>query len=280
MKAVKVQIQSENVCPYCSLPVVKEEQDKCHYPISKRNGGSEIVIGHHVCNLIAEGNIPTTNEVRKAYAQVKYLGKTIVMLSNGRSALLRLRADSQEMVETRKYVERQKRLAVKHLVMMLEVAAKDDSIIQWMLSQKGLGPITVGGVVSTLWPIGRFHSVAGLWHYCGLQLLDFVVDGKAPKRMRGMKLGYSQEAFRALLDLNQSAIKGKNGFRELYVKFRAFEDSKHPELMKGHRMNRALRKVRKEFLKTLWVQNHNQIQHEAHTPLVVVGTSEQEPDLA
>lgn len=240
-------------CPYCHESVADAERDKVHFPIAKRDGGTENLIGHHLCNLAAEGNIPQVNAVRKAYAVYKATMRVNGAIGHQNRALRRLReTENPAWVAVEKAIKQQRKQALKELSLALKTAAKEDKDIAWLLTIKGIGPIVTGGLVSYLWPLSRFRQVSSLWHYTGLH----VVDGHKPKFERGKKADWNRNAFCALLDINQS-IKGKNPIRDLYVKFRAIEDEKHPELTKGHRLNRALRRTRKEFLKNLWVHNRH-----------------------
>jgi hypothetical protein len=239
------------ICPYCHNPVPKEELDQVHYPISKCNGGTVTLPGHHLCNLAAEGNAPNINAVRKAYAVYKATMRVEVAVGQQNRALLRLReTENPAWTTIQKTIHSQRTKALRDLSATIKNAAETDQTVKWLTGIKGIGPVITGDIVSYLWPLSRFRKVSSLWHYTGLH----VVGGHKPKLVQGKKADWNRQAFCALLDLNQ-LIKGKNMMRDLYIKFRAIEDEKHPDLTRGHRMNRALRRARKEFLKQLWLHN-------------------------
>jgi hypothetical protein len=248
--SASVQVKSRHelpVCPYCHKPVPKIEQDRVHFPVPKREGGTQVLIGCHTCNLLAEGNTPAINDVRKTYALYKYFMRIGVMASNQRRALLRLRVEDDRIKSFVEEIDRTKNTIVRGL--RKQLISLHEPVVDWMFSVKGVGPVVIGAVVSYLWPLSRFPTMESLRHFTG----NYPGKGKLT---RGMKATYNVAAFRALLDLNQSAIKCRTSpLRKAYDEARAYYDEKHPELTKLHRMNFALRKVRQEFGDNLWMQS-------------------------
>lgn len=96
--------------------------------------------------------------------------------------------------------------------------------------------------------IGRFPYVSSLWKYCGLD----VVGGKAPKRTKGKKITWNPRMKTLCWKIGESFVKTRDFYRTQYDNFRDAEDTKHPDLSKLHRYNRAKRKTVKLFLSHLF----------------------------
>lgn len=241
------------ICPYCNLPVLKKYQDECHYPISKKNGGIATVPGHHLCNLLAESNIPRSNwpiiiEARKRYYKYKVVDKTITKITNLEKSLIRLNAlDEDEFKDVWNPLKKKESQLRKEITKMVKELSKTDSVVSWLLEQKGVGSITVAGIIATLYPLDRFSKVSSVWHYTG----HFPLAKK-----KGVKLTYSPNAKIVLNELAHSSLMGKGSYiREKYLPIRESMETKHPDYTKGHLLAASLFRAKKEFLKDLWIQS-------------------------
>jgi len=94
----------------------------------------------------------------------------------------------------------------------------------WLKHVPGVGPILAAGLISVIDPISEVEKPSSLWKYAGQD----VVDGKAPKRVRGQKVTWNP-FFRTLCwKLGDSFVKAGGYYRKVYDKARAKEDSKAP----------------------------------------------------
>ena len=129
------------------------------------------------------------------------------------------------------------------------------------------GWISSAGIVSYIGDPQRFPSVAALWHYAGLH----VVDGHSPKRKRGENSSWHAKLREALWQLVDSLIKNReNRWRPEYERFLTAElaahDTKHPKCpaKQGHCGARARRRVAKEILKQYWIYGNGHFVRENH----------------
>lgn len=141
-----------------------------------------------------------------------------------------------------------------------EVIKKAEKVADARIFTKVFGMKAVGVLaaqfVSSVGDMSRFPSVASFWHYLG----QHVVNGKAPKRQRGMVNDWNAEARTALWNIIDVGLKNNSPvIRALYEKYKAAElavhDQKCPdcETKLGHCGARARRKVTKELLKQYYV---------------------------
>src|ERR1700733_1962178 len=124
-------------------------------------------------------------------------------------------------------------------------------VLQKVMRQEAL--LTPAQILASLGDPLRFHSVGGLWHYCGFH----VVDGKAPKHRFGENSNFKGELRTIMHVWAECMVRGKNRYwRPRFNAHRATVDKTHPEWSKGHRMNHALRMIAKECLKQFWIRTH------------------------
>jgi hypothetical protein len=106
-----------------------------------------------------------------------------------------------------------------------------------------------GGLIAFIDDISKARTVSSLWKYAG-----FSPD---EKRVRGKPTNYNRKLKDHCHRVAAQLLKAGGKFAELYYKLREEESRKKFESPRGaHRMHihlRALRKVKKEFLKMLWI---------------------------
>lgn len=131
---------------------------------------------------------------------------------------------------------------------------------------KGIGEIITGTLIKELGYCDRFDTVSQLWAFTG----NHVIDGIAPKRKRGEKLGFNLELKTFTWKISDNLMKANKGYyRHLYdtekekqlnrlyesgflaKTYNGYEYT-DSHLSKGHAHSRALRKVRKHFLAHYW----------------------------
>jgi hypothetical protein len=105
-----------------------------------------------------------------------------------------------------------------------------------------------GGLIAYI-DISKARTVSSLWKYAGL--------APGQERRRGSKTGYNHKLKTHVHKVAMQMLKARNKFSKLYYVFREEESRKKFESPRGgRRMHihlRALRKMKKEFLKMLWI---------------------------
>jgi hypothetical protein len=126
-------------------------------------------------------------------------------------------------------------------------------VYEWLDSIRGIDAVLGGGLLATF-DIRKAKHVSSFWKYAGLH----VVDGHAPRRTKGEKLGYSTQARTLCWKVADSFIKQRTHiYRDIYDSTKAEETIKLKNSgdkdWKGRANNRAKRKVAKEFLKDFFL---------------------------
>lgn len=161
------------------------------------------------------------------------------------------------------------------LTRALEKAMKAHPLGPWMADQHGIGFKQGGRLLASIndpyWNTlyDRPRQVSELWAYCGFHVLD---NGTAPKRAKGQKANWSQDARKRCWLIAQSIVKAGGPYRSVYDAAKLKYDgavhvsacvrcgpSGHPAqpespLSKAHIHARALRAVSKEVLTQLWIE--------------------------
>jgi hypothetical protein len=176
--------------------------------------------------------------------------------------------------------------AVKNLQKVMKV----HPLGPWVASQKGIGEKQAARLLAVVgdpfWNEldDQPRTVSQLWAYCGLHVLHpgghaiadtqvVVAAGVAPKRARGQKANWSEDARKRVWLISASCIKQKpenSVYRKLYDEARIkYSESVHTNecvrcgpkgkpakigtpLSAGHQHARAMRLMSKEILKHLW----------------------------
>lgn len=131
---------------------------------------------------------------------------------------------------------------------------------------KGISYVLSANLIKELGYCEEADTVSQLWAYCGYH----VVNGKAPKREKGKKLGFNLKLRTMVYKVSESLMKGNKGYYrsvydsekakqldrvhaigELSGKYNGYEEE-DTHLSKGHAHMRALRKMAKHFLSHYW----------------------------
>lgn len=112
---------------------------------------------------------------------------------------------------------------------------------------KGVGPVLAAGLLCLLHP-ARFDTVSKMWKYAGLH----VVDGRAPRRVRGQKVEWNPAARRLCWLIGRSFQMVGGAYKAFYRMFYAESLSKHPDWTKAHHIAHARRVTVKLFLAHYW----------------------------
>lgn len=131
----------------------------------------------------------------------------------------------------------------KHKKILLEVVIGNLLWEKYLQYIKGIGPIVSSYLVSVLNP-AKFMTVSKLWKYTGMH----VVDGKAPKRVKGKKIDWNPFARTMCWKIGESFRMVGGFYKNIYHQF--YEESlrKHPKWTKLHVINDARRRTVKLFL--------------------------------
>lgn len=159
-----------------------------------------------------------------------------------------------------------KLLEDKYKRLMNKYVESEPIYIEYLSEIKGIGPVISANLIKDLGYCERFDTVSKLWAYTG----NHVVNGKAPKREKGKKLGFNIRLKTFTWKISDSLMKSNKGYyRKLYLTEKQKQEAKVYEkgylfnnyngykeddikLSKGHVHNRAMRKVRKHFLSHYW----------------------------
>lgn len=98
--------------------------------------------------------------------------------------------------------------------------------------------------------IRDFPMISSWWHFMGRH----VVDGKVPKRAKGVVCDWSTPGRQVGYQIGQSFIKAgpDHLYRQFYDQRRALREKTHPDESKLHKMNMALNETVKMFLSHFW----------------------------
>ena len=176
--------------------------------------------------------------------------------------------------------------AEKSAVRELQRAMKAHPLAGFVSGNKGIGEKTVGRLLGSIGdPIFRYdpekgeeveRTVSQLRSYCGCG------DMAAQRRRKGVKSNWSAEARKQMFVIAEGTIKSrcstcreagkereegegwtpppkgctceKDGFRYRAIFDKARGSYEDTDITDAHKMNRALQKVKKEFLKDLWLE--------------------------
>jgi len=105
----------------------------------------------------------------------------------------------------------------------ISVSIRDVPIVKNFLRNiRGIGPILAGGLISYLDPHEADHA-SSFWKFCGMH----VVDSKAPKRVKGKKLGFNVKMRTLIWKVADSFIKHRTPFyRDIYDETKVKEANK------------------------------------------------------
>lgn len=181
-------------------------------------------------------------------------------------------------------------LAVKQATKNLEKRMRLHPLGPWVKAQRGLGDKQTARLLASIgdpyWNDlhNRPRTVSELWAYCGFHVLHpggqvrpetqvALAAGVAPKRQRGQKSNWNEDARKRAWLIAASVIKAGGPYREIYDATKAkYADAVHnapcvrcgpagkpaqagTPLSKGHIDGRGRRAICKAVLKKLWIES-------------------------
>lgn len=150
---------------------------------------------------------------------------------------------------------------------MMKEYVEPEPIWKMFLSKiRGISYVLAAKLIKEIGYCQKAETVSQLWAYTG----NHVVNGKAPKRQKGQKLGYNTQLLSLTWLVSSTLLRSNHGYyQSLYYeekerqlekqypqghlagKYNGYEDT-DTSLTKLHAHNRALRKMRKHFLAHYW----------------------------
>lgn len=95
----------------------------------------------------------------------------------------------------------------------LQKIMRTHPLYPWIQGQRGVGEGGVGRLLGCVGSLSNFDTVSKLWAYCGMA----VRDGRAPKRAKGERSGWSPQARVICYQIGEAIVKGGTGhYRDLY----------------------------------------------------------------
>lgn len=167
----------------------------------------------------------------------------------------------------------------KAAVKALEKRMKKHVLYKWVEDNKGIGAKSAARLLSAIgdpymkelyveeeWKqyrrVLKPRTISELWAYCGYS----VVDGAAPRRMKGKQVNWNPEARTRVWLMAETSVKCKGTYKPVYdeAKAQALANPHKVDcprckakagepLSAGHAHARALRRVSKEILRDLWL---------------------------
>lgn len=180
--------------------------------------------------------------------------KLRIAATNGQAALARQGLSQQEISWMQLHVEDRLREVEKNLEKRIRELLSDFPIwTQYLAKINGIGPKLAGSLIASYVTPARFDTISKFWAYAGMH----VVDGKAPRRRRQEKANWSSELRKTIYKLEDSFVKVKGGYQELYKRIKAEEvaknEAREEPLSRRWVHQRARRRVAKIFLAHLWL---------------------------
>jgi hypothetical protein len=133
----------------------------------------------------------------------------------------------------------------------LERLARQHPMRRWVEQAPGIGLPGFARLMGITGPLSNFATVSKLWHYLGLH----VVDGAAPRLVRGQKLTHSPQGRMVCHQLAEAIVKvGRGPYRAAYDAKKAYYEAERPDWTQAHRHEAAMRYAVKELLKDMWIE--------------------------
>lgn len=149
------------------------------------------------------------------------------------------------LLEARASLEKQRKTVERQL----EKLAKSLPVWEWVATVRGVGPLSLAGVVGEAGDVGSYKSVSALWKRMGLA----VINGGRQRRVAGAEAiehGYSAERRSLVWNIGGCIIKSGGELRAVYDARKEYEAERVET--KAHAHNRAKRYMEKRFLRQLY----------------------------
>lgn len=118
----------------------------------------------------------------------------------------------------------------------------------WAKDVSGFGALGFAQIVAEAGDLNRFPTVAKLWRWFGLA----VIDGQAERRHKGQQAGFDPRRRSVMYCIGDALVKQGKSYRAIYLDRKQLEMKKMPDAAKMVWHMRAQRYMEKQLLKHLW----------------------------
>ncbi|UZE92548.1 MAG: hypothetical protein IB616_01690 [Methanosarcinales archaeon] len=167
----------------------------------------------------------TTEELKLMVSTYYAFQKERIQTGNRIKALERTGVAKSRAVDLHEHLDEELKRIEKWIVDKVEDQLEGVDIYNaWLRHVPGVGPMLAAGLISVIDPISEVEKPSSLWKYSGQD----VVDGKAPKRVRGQKVTWNPFARTLCWKLGDSFVKAGGYYRKVYDRARVREDNRAP----------------------------------------------------
>jgi len=149
------------------------------------------------------------------------------------------------LIEARKGIETARLQVEKRLL----VLAKDMPVADWTEGVRGVGLLSIAGIVGEAGDLGNYSNPAKLWKRMGLA----VIGGERQRKKEGaagIEHGYNPARRSLMWTIGDCIIRAGGPLKELYNERKVYEAPRVKTKMHAH--NRAKRYIEKRLLRDLW----------------------------
>jgi len=149
------------------------------------------------------------------------------------------------LLEARKGIEQARKVVEKRLL----VLAKELPVAAWIEGTRGVGLLSLAGIVGEAGDLSAYSNPAKLWKRMGLA----VIGGERQRKVEGAKgieHGYNPARRSLMWTIGDCIVKAGGPLKELYNERKAYETPRVKTKMHAH--NRAKRYIEKRLLRDLW----------------------------
>jgi hypothetical protein len=149
------------------------------------------------------------------------------------------------LLQARDGIEKSRLLVEKALLQLV----KELPVYNWILALRGVGPLSLAGIVGEAGDLSSYGNPAKLWKRMGLA----VINGERQRKKEGeagIVHGYNPSRRSLMWTVGDCIIRAGGPLKELYNQRKEYEAPRVKTKMHAH--NRAKRYIEKRLLRDLW----------------------------
>lgn len=149
------------------------------------------------------------------------------------------------LLDARDGIEKSRKTVEKRLLAL----AKGLPIVGWVEQQRGVGLLSLAGIIGEAGDLSTYSNPAKLWKRMGLA----VIGGERQRKKEGaagIEHGYNPSRRSLVWTIGDCIIKAGGPLKELYNERKAYEMPRVKTKMHAH--NRAKRYIEKRLLRDMW----------------------------
>lgn len=154
------------------------------------------------------------------------------------------------LVEAGKSVETHRKAVEKRL---LKLAAQLP-IADFILSLRGVGLLSLAGIIGEAGDLSVYNGPAKLWKRMGVGIVDGGRQRRVCDAEAALKHGYSPARRSHMWNIGSCIIKAGGPLKDLYVERKEYELTKPETASKLHAHRKAQRYVEKRLLRDMWCE--------------------------